>query len=158
MFLPDRNLGGNVSGHLGRNVDKWPGFCPVHDCITTECILQAKADHPNAFLMVHPECRPEVVALADAALSTGAMLKFVASSDHGEFLVGTETGILHRMRRDNPGKTFYPLQPEPVCPDMKKITLEDVRNCLKDLAPEVILDDDVIRRACVPIQRMLDLA
>ena len=155
LFLPDQNLGANIAAKLGRKLELWPGFCPTHNRIHPDRITAARAAHPGAEVLVHPECLPAVVALADQALSTGGMLKYVRESAAQEFVIGTETGILHRMRKDNPGKRFYPLEPEPVCPNMKKITLEDVYLALRDGKPEVELPAEVIAAARAPIARML---
>lgn len=158
LFLPDRNLGANTSKNCGRGLECWDGCCPIHDRITAEDIRRARAAHPNAQLFVHPECRPEVVALADKALSTGGMIDFVKNSAGDEFIVGTEIGILHRLVLDNPGKRFYPLEPQPCCADMKKVTLENACAALENMSPEITLPTDLMDRARLPIQRMLDLA
>ena len=140
---------------LNRPMDLWPGFCPTHNRIMPEQIEKARAAHPGAPVIVHPECPPATADLADQALSTGGMLKFVRESQEREFIIGTETGILHRMRKENPDKVFYPLEPEPLCPNMKKITLEDVLFALQDMKPQIELDADTIARARAPIDRML---
>ncbi|MCI6289353.1 MAG: quinolinate synthase NadA [Lentisphaeria bacterium] len=155
LFLPDANLGANVAKKLNRPMDLWPGFCPTHNRIMPEQIEKARAAHPGAPVIVHPECPPATADLADQALSTGGMLKFVRESQEREFIIGTETGILHRMRKENPDKVFYPLEPEPLCPNMKKITLEDVLFALQDMKPQIELDADTIARARAPIDRML---
>ena len=155
LFLPDANLGANVAKKLNRPMDLWPGFCPTHNRIMPEQIEKARAAHPGAPVIVHPECPPATADLADQALSTGGMLKFVRESKEKEFIIGTETGILHRMRKENPDKVFYPLEPEPLCPNMKKITLEDVLFALQDMKPQIELDADTIARARPPIDRML---
>lgn len=155
LFLPDANLGANVAKKLNRPMDLWPGFCPTHNRIMPEQIEKARAAHPGAPVIVHPECPPATAELADQALSTGGMLKFVRESKEKEFIIGTETGILHRMRKENPDKVFYPLEPEPLCPNMKKITLEDVLFALQDMKPQIELDADTIARARAPIDRML---
>ena len=155
LFLPDANLGANVAKKLNRPMDLWPGFCPTHNRIMPEQIEKARAAHPGAPVIVHPECPPATADLADQALSTGGMLKFVRESKEKEFIIGTETGILHRMRKENPDKVFYPLEPEPLCPNMKKITLEDVLFALQDMKPQIELDADTIARARAPIDRML---
>ena len=155
LFLPDANLGANVAKKLNRPMDLWPGFCPTHNRIMPEQIEKARAAHPGAPVIVHPECLPATADLADQALSTGGMLKFVRESQEREFIIGTETGILHRMRKENPDKVFYPLEPEPLCPNMKKITLEDVLFALQDMKPQIELDADTIARARAPIDRML---
>lgn len=155
LFLPDRNLGANVAKNLGRAIDLWPGYCPIHDRITVESVQAAKATHPNALFLCHPECRPEVVALADHALSTGGMLRFIADAPETEFIIGTESGILHRLSLDAAGKKLYPLAPLPVCHDMKKISLEDVLQALRTRTPVIELPADVIEKARRPIERML---
>lgn len=155
MFLPDANLGSNVSATLGRAMGLWHGHCPIHNRITPENIAAARAKYPGAIVMVHPECKPETVAAADVALSTGGMLKYVKESGKSDFIVGTEVGIIHRLKKDFPGKNFYPLDPEPVCVDMKKLTLENLRDALRNLSPRVELDPETIRLARGSIDRML---
>ncbi len=155
MFLPDRNLGMNISRKLGRAMEFWPGFCPVHNRITTAMVQAVRAAHPGAPLLVHPECTPEVVGLADYVLSTGWMLKKVAEIASRDIIVGTESGILHRMRLENPGKNFIALEPLPSCADMKRLTLASIVDCLETLGGEVVLPDDILRRARLPIERML---
>ncbi len=157
VFLPDANLGTNVSKTLSRPMSFWHGCCPIHDRITPGHIATARAAHPGAIAMVHPECRPETVAAADVALSTGGMLKFVKESKAKDFIVGTEIGILHRLRKENPDKRFFPLDPEPICSNMKKIHLEDIRNSLRDISPSIELDSETIRLARQSIDRMLSL-
>lgn len=158
MFLPDANLGGNLIRSLGRPMGLWDGCCPIHNRITPDDIRQARAAHPEAVVMVHPECKVEVTALADHALSTGGMLKLVSGSSAKEFVVGTEIGIIHRMKKENPDKKFYPLDNNPVCEDMKKITLEKIAAVLRDLSCRVELDADVIAKARRPIEKMLELS
>ena len=157
LFLPDANLGANLNRKLGREMDLWPGCCPTHNKILPEHITAAKEKHPGALVLVHPECTPAVVALADRALSTGGMLKFVHESEQEEFIIGTECGILYRMGRENPGKRFYPLEPAVVCPNMKRITVEDVLFALRDLSPRIELDEEMRKRAKAPIDRMLEV-
>ena len=155
LFLPDANLGANVSKTLSRPMDFWHGCCPIHDRITAEHIAAARKAHPGATVVVHPECKPATVAAADAALSTGGMLKFVKESPATDFVIGTEIGILHRLRKENPGKRFFPLDPEPVCSNMKKIHLEDILRSLETLEPRIELDPETIRLARQSIDRML---
>ncbi len=157
LFLPDANLGANIAARLGRKIALWPGRCPTHQKILPEHITEARQRHPDAVVLVHPECLPAVVALADHALSTGGMLRFVRESPRKEFIIGTEGGILHRMRKENPDKLFHPLEPAVLCPNMKRITLENIWACLRDMAPAVELDADVLRRARAPIDRMLEV-
>ena len=155
MFLPDANLGANIMRATGRRMELWNGCCPTHNAIDPDRIARARAAHPGAVVMVHPECPLATVEAADEALSTGGMLKFARECDAREIIVGTETGILHRLRKENPGKTFFPLEPNPLCPNMKKLSVESVLAALRDLAPRVELDDETIRMARAPIDRML---
>ena len=157
MFLPDRNLGANMTAKLGRPMSLWSGCCPVHDRITLESIREARAAHPGAEVLVHPECRPMIIEAADAALSTGGMLRHVSESLFKEFIIGTELGIIHRMQRENPDKVFHPLLPQVVCPDMKKITLENVLAALQGKCEEIVLDPEIMTAALAPIERMLAL-
>ena len=157
MFLPDRNLGSNLIKKLNRPMELWHGCCPVHDAVTVEIIRKARRDFPNAKILVHPECRPEVVAEADAALSTGAMLKFVTDSPEQEFVVGTESGILFRMMQANPQKKFHLLQPEILCTDMKKLSLADLARALETMEYQVELPPETIEASANSIKRMLDV-
>ncbi len=157
MFLPDANLGSNIARKLNRPMELWPGFCPTHNRILPEHVAAARAAHPGATVLAHPECLPAAVALADQALSTGGMLKFVRESAATEFVICTETGILYRMKKENPEKNFYPPVPEPVCPNMKKITLEDVLFALRELSPRIELDPETVALAKRPIERMLEV-
>ena len=156
LFLPDRNLGGNMNPRLGREMVLWPGCCPIHDAVTPEAIRKARKEHPGSPVLVHPECRPEVLAEADQALSTAGILKFVRNSSDKSFIIGTEEGILHRLRKENPEKEFFPLLPPMVCADMKKITLEQVRDVLRDLSNQVELPERLMKDAVKPIEAMLD--
>ena len=159
LFVPDQNLGANLNHSLGSKLELWPGCCPTHNKIFPHHINDAKIAHPNAIVLVHPECSPAVVELADYALSTGQMLKFVTQREDKEFIIGTESGIIHRMQRENPDKIFYTLDPEPVCPNMKKILLGDVLLALKyPDDSEIKLDANTIVEARRPIQRMLELS
>lgn len=157
MFLPDANLGANLSRKLGRKMHLWPGCCPTHNAIVPERIAAARAAHPGAIVIIHPECPPATVDEADVALSTGGMLKFAHDSKAKSFIVATEEGILHRLRKENPEKDFYPLVPSPRCPNMKKINLENILDCLRDLSPRIELDEETIRRARAPIDLMLSI-
>ncbi len=157
MFLPDRNLGKNMMNKLDREMALWEGCCPVHNLVTAEIIAEARKAHPGALVLIHPECQESVAAAADAALSTGGILKYVRESDAKEFVIGTEKGILHRLIRENPGKTFYPLLPEIICTDMKKISLTDVRDALRDMKEQIELPEELMQKAVRPIEAMLAL-
>ncbi len=155
MFLPDRNLGANMRNKLKRPMELWEGFCPTHNKVTVEMLRSARALHPEAEVLVHPECTPEVVAEADESLSTGGILRHVRESSKTQFVIGTETGILHRLQKENPGKTFYPLKPEMLCPNMKKITLQEVADSLAEMRNVIELPPELMERAVLPIERML---
>ena len=157
VFLPDRNLGRNVAASVKREYDFWNGCCPIHDKITCDMILAAKSAHPGCPVIIHPECRPEVVACADYAASTGKMLSIIRNDRSKGFVIATEEGILHRMKKEFPDREFYALEPCVICHDMKKITLESVRDALKFRRHEVVLDDRTIENARKPIERMLDI-
>lgn len=155
VFLPDQNLGGNVMKKLNREMILFPGYCPTHHRVTPEQLDAMRQQYPNAPIMVHPECPVEVTAKADAALSTGGMLKFVKESPAKQIIVGTESGIIHRLRKENPDKEFIALAPAPRCMNMKKITLESVLKSLEEMQTPVELPQAMIQRAKLPIERML---
>ncbi|MBR1871410.1 MAG: quinolinate synthase NadA [Kiritimatiellae bacterium] len=155
IFVPDQHLGGHISSLLGTQYILWPGYCPTHARLTAQTIAKARAAHPNAVVMVHGECRKDVRDAADKVLSTGGMCKFARESTADEFLVGTETGILHRLEKENPSKRFIPVDTFLVCPNMKKITLEKVRDSLRDMQTQVSVDDAIAARARLAIERML---
>jgi quinolinate synthase len=155
IFVPDENLGKWVMRFVkDKEFILWPGFCPTHDSIKPEQIVDMKKLHPEAVVVAHPECRPEVLDLADAVRSTEGMIKFVAVSDKAEFIIATEQELTHRLRKVAPGKTFYPI-PGAVCPNMKRITLRSVAESLQHLQHEVTLRPDLIERARVPLERMM---
>ena len=158
LLLPDRNLGRNIADRLGRSIELWPGCCPVHDRISVGSALAARKAHPDAEFLVHLESPPEVAAIADDAMSTGGMLKRVRESGKSEFVIGTEAGILHRLQKENPTRRFHSLVPEPLCADMKKITLESLLAALRDLSGEVVLDRELMDRARLPIVKMLEIS
>lgn len=155
IFVPDRHLGGHIEGLLDRSYTLWPGYCPVHAALTAEAIEAARRLHPGAPVLVHPECSKPVRDAADHRLSTGEMCRFARESDAKEIIVGTEIGILHRLRKENPDKTFHPVSEDIVCSDMKKITLENLAECLREMKHEVTVADDVASRARKAIEAML---
>lgn len=155
IFVPDRHLGAYVSGRRGETYVLWPGYCPVHAKLTARRIAEARAAHPGAPVLVHPECPEDVRAAADACLSTGGMCAYARASDAKEIIVGTETGILHRLRAENPQKTFWPVDTAVVCGDMKKVTLEKVRDCLRACAPVVAVAPEIAAPAKRAIDAML---
>jgi len=133
----------------------WPGFCPTHARLTVDAIAKARAAHPGAPVLVHPECAKGVRDAADERLSTGGMCKFARESAAQTIIVGTEVGILHRLQKENPAKTFVPVDTAMLCPDMKKTTLEKLRDCLRDGTPEVAVPDEVAAKAKRAIDAML---
>ena len=154
IFVPDQHLGAHIAGRLGAAYILWPGYCPTHARLTAKQLAAARAAHPGAPVLVHPECTKEVRDAADERLSTGGMCAFARTSPAQEFVIGTETGILHRLRRENPGKRFWPAA-ELVCPNMKKTTLENLRDCLRDLSPAVTVPPEIAARARRAIDAML---
>lgn len=157
IFVPDKNLGQYVSRFTKKTVLPWEGFCLVHDRYTPTDIARAKDAHPEAVVLVHPECRPEVIDCADHVASTSGILKYVKSSPKEEFIIGTEVGILHRLKKENPDKRCYPLSEKAVCVNMKKTDLVKVRDALVTLKPRVTVPEDVASRARGAIERMLAL-
>ena len=154
--LPDQNLGANIMKLTGRKMDLWPGYCPTHNRMMPDAAEKIRAEYPDAAMVVHPECSPAIVEIADSALSTAGILDFAKKTDAKQIIIGTETGILHRLRKENPGKEFIPLIPLPVCPNMKKITLEKVLDSLKKMQFPVELDAALVKRARVPVERMFE--
>ena len=155
IFVPDQYLGHYVSEKLKRPMILWPGFCPTHVRIQPEDILKQKKKYPEAIVLVHPECRPEVTAVADEVLSTGGMLRFARQTEAKVLIIGSEIGILHRMRKENPGKIFIPASEKAICPNMKKITLEKIMWALEDMKPEVKVPEDIRIRAKSAVDKML---
>ncbi len=157
ICIPDRNLSAWAARNTGKKIIAWDGFCHVHDRITAEDVEKARRQHPDALLMAHPECRLEVLELADHVTSTSGMLRFANSSDAGEFIVGTEIGLLYRLRKENPDKTFHPLRKDMICPNMKKTRLSSVLRALKELTHVIKVPEDVRVRAKKALDRMLEI-
>ncbi len=157
ICVPDRNLSMWAQKNTGKKVIAWDGFCHVHDRITIEDTLNARKDHPGALLLAHPECRPEVLDEADHVTSTSGMLRFAAEATNKEFIVGTETGILYRLRKDNPEKVFHPLRKDMICPNMKKTTLQSVFDALSKMEHVVKVPEDIRLAAKTSLDRMLAL-
>ncbi|ACX51577.1 quinolinate synthetase complex, A subunit [Ammonifex degensii KC4] len=157
LFIPDQYLGEYVREVTGKQVILWPGFCPTHVAIRREEILKLKALYPDAPVVVHPECPREVRELADAVLSTGGICRYAREKDFETLIVGTEVGILHRLRKENPGKRFIPASKKAVCPNMKRITLEKIVRALETLQPEVIVPEEIRLKAHRALERMFVL-
>lgn len=163
IFAPDKNLGAYINGQTGRNMLLWDGACEVHETITTENIIRLKIENPDALLIAHPECKAPVLILADFVGSTAAMLQYTQKSPAQKFIVATETGIIHQMQKLSPDKEFLVVPSDETCscndcPYMKLNTLEKLYLCMKNEQPEIVLSDELIRKARQPILRMLELS
>jgi len=147
IFVPDKYLADYVSRKTQRSLICWPGFCPTHAQIAPEHIILQRERHPAAQVIVHPECPPEIIRLADLVTSTEGMCRYVGESEDREFIIGTEVGIIHRLQKENPHKVFYALSPPPLCPSMKLTTLEKVHQALRDRIYEVTIPEEVMNKA-----------
>ena len=156
IFVPDKYLAAYVSRKTKKKIIPWAGYCPTHIKILPEDILKQKKLHPDAEVIVHPECTPPVIELADKVLSTGGMCKRAKESDFSEIIVGTEVGLLHRLRKENPEKKFYPASDKAICPNMKKINLEKVLRSLQNLKKEVKVPKDIRVKVKIALDRMLE--
>jgi len=155
LFVPDQYLGHYISTKVNKKMHFWPGYCPTHARIQPQDIIRLKEEYPNAKVVVHPECRPEVIALADEALSTGGIIRYAQREDVRELIVGTELGIIHRLRKENPGKRFIGVSEQAVCPNMKLITLEKVLWSLEEMRPVVKVPEEIRLRAKAAVDKML---
>ncbi len=155
LMAPDRNLA-HYTARFSKKMIHWhDGFCPVHERLTPEEVTAVKSKHPDAFFIAHPECRPSVVDMADKVASTSGMLSFVKQSPHKKFIIGTEVGIIHPLKKDNPDKDFIPAAPHMICPNMKLTTLSDVYDCLLQMKNVVTVAPDIKKAAKVSLSRML---
>ena len=157
IFVPDQHLGRFVAERTGRDMVLWPGYCPTHVLITEDDIKNAKAQHPDAVVMAHPECTEPVKALADQLLSTGQMLKFAAKSPAKKFIVATEIGIIHALKKQNPQAEFIAAADRAVCPNMKKITLAKIIGSLEDMQYRVTVSEETAKRAKKSLDRMVEI-
>lgn len=164
IFGPDRNLGNYINSITGRNMKLWNGACHVHEQFSVQKILELKAQYPNAKVLAHPECKDVVVRIADKVGSTAALLNYAVNSQEKEFIVATESGIIHEMQKKCPEKVFIPAPPEDStcacneCNYMRLNTLEKLYNCLKYEQPEVVVDEEIAAKAVKPILRMLEIS
>ncbi|RLF62219.1 MAG: quinolinate synthase [Thermoplasmata archaeon] len=157
IFIPDQNLGNYVKKQVDdKEIIIWPGFCATHQNIRKTDIIKLKKEHPNAEILVHPECRMEVIDISDYAFSTNGMVNHVKKSDKKEFIIGTEKELCYRLKKENPSKNFYPVK-SAICPNMKKITLDKVLKSLENLEPKIILSDEIMEKAYKPLKRMMDV-
>ena len=157
LFVPDQYLGHYIQTKTNKRMMLWPGYCPTHVRIMPEEIARLKQESPKAKVIVHPECRPEVISLADEVLSTSGMVNFAQKTEAEEVIVGTEIGIIHRLRKENPGKRFIPASEQAICPTMKRITLEKVLWSLEEMSPEVKVLEEIRLRAKSAVDRMLEI-
>jgi len=158
LFVPDQYLGHYISTKTDKSMILWPGFCPTHIRIQPQYITALRREYPQAKVAVHPECRPEVIALADEVLSTGGICRYASKSEVKEMIVGTEIGIIHRLRKENPGKKFIPASEQAVCPRMKLIALENILWSLEEMTPEVKVPKEIYLKAKAAVDRMLEVA
>jgi len=157
IFTPDRNLGAWAAKKAGRQLILWQGFCPTHELIDVVDIQLAREKHPNAKVVVHPECSSEVAEMADAVESTSGMIRFCCNDDAKEYLIGTELGMLHRLRMDCPGKQYYPVTELTICPNMKMTTLDKVLKALQNDGPVVTVDAGTRAKALLAVERMVEV-
>ena len=164
IFGPDKNLGGYINAVTGRNMILWNGCCHVHSQFSIEKLKELKAEYPQAEVLAHPECKKELLDLADFIGSTAALLSYSGKSDKTQFIVATESGILHQMKKDYPNKQFIPVPPETgncacnECNYMRMNTMEKLYNCLKNESPEIVVDSQVAEKAVRPIIKMLEMS
>jgi quinolinate synthase len=157
IFVPDTNLGQYIQRFItNKNMILWPGICPTHHNIKKEDLLKLKQKHPNAEILVHPECRPEVIDIANHTFSTNGMVQYVAQSNLKTFIIGTEKGLCYRLKKENPTKQFIPVE-SAVCPNMKKITLEKILKSLTTLEPTITLQKEILEKSKIPLQRMMNI-
>jgi len=158
IFVPDKYLAHYVARKTTKKIISWNGFCPTHVKILPEHIEKQKSLHPNAEVMVHPECTPPVIDLANKVLSTGGMCKYAKESKARELIVGTESGILHRLRKENPNKKFYPITDLAICPNMKLNTLEKILWSLQDMKHEIKVPQNIRLKAINAVDKMLEIS
>jgi quinolinate synthase len=157
LLTPDRNLAMYAASQTGKKIHVWDGYCPTHEWLTVADVEAAREAHPQAVFLAHPECRPEIVAMADVVASTSGMLRHVARAAEKEFIIGTEMGILHPMQKAAPGKKLYPASKKMTCKNMKKIRLEDVLKSLEEMSGEVKVPEEIRIPALGAVQAMVNL-
>jgi quinolinate synthase len=158
LMAPDKNLAMYAASLTDKKIQIWEGYCPTHDRLMPEDVEMAKNKYPGAVFIAHPECRPEVLALADVVASTSGMLRYARESNHDSYIVGTETGLIYPMQKGSPGKKFFPASEKMVCPNMKRISPEDVVKSLEGMTGEVKVPEDIRIPALQAVQKMLDLS
>jgi len=158
LFIPDKNLADFTAKRSKRRIIPWQGFCPVHNILTKEDVIKVKKLHPKALLLVHPECRPEVCNLADYIGSTRGIIEFASNNPAKEYIIGTELGIFHPLKKNNPDKQFFPASKKMICEDMKLITLEKVLYSLQNLEPRITVPEDIRKKSLKALNRMIEIS
>ena len=157
LFLPDMNLADFAAKKAKRKIIPWPGFCPTHHLLTREDVIKAKKLHPQALLLVHPECRPEVCDLADYVGSTRGIIEFANNNQAKEYIIGTELGIFHPLKKNNPNKIFFPASENMICRNMKLITLEKILYSLQNLEPRITVPEEIRKKSLKALNRMIEI-
>jgi len=157
LFLPDMNLADFTAQKANRNIIPWQGFCQVHNILTKKDVIKVKKLHPKALLLVHHECRPEVCNLADYIGSTRGIIEFTSNNPAKEYIIGTELGIFHPLKKNNPNKQFFPASKKMICKDMKLITLEKVLYSLQNLKPRIIVPENIRKKSLKALNRMIEI-
>jgi quinolinate synthase len=155
IFIPDKYLGEYVQKQTGKKLILWNGYCPTHIMINIKDIIQLKKENLDAAVIVHPECTPEVISIADKVASTGGMIKYVKNSRKNKFIIGTEIGIIYRLKKENPDKTFFPATSKAICLDMKLTNLEKILWSLEEEKYEIEIPEEIIRKARSAIDKMI---
>lgn len=158
FFIPDENLGQYITSQLNRPMDMFPSRCPIHAAVTAADILQRKQEYPEADILIHPECAPEVIALADFVGSTAGIVDYAAKSDKNQFIIGTECGIMHRINQVSPGKELILAKEELICPNMKSITLDKILYSLEAMETVISVPEAIRSRAAVALEKMIAYA
>ncbi|MCL2863011.1 MAG: quinolinate synthase NadA [Methanimicrococcus sp.] len=155
LFIPDKNLGSYIASKTDKKIHLWDGYCPIHQLITEADVSAAKEKHPNAVFLAHPECRPEVLKLADGIFSTSGIIKYAAASDKKEFIIGTEREMIHKLQKDSPEKSFYPVSEYAYCANMKMATLPSILRALETETAVIAVPENVRVKAKKSLDRML---
>jgi len=158
LMTPDRNLARYTAKHTPKKIHSWNGYCPIHDDLTANDVIRTKEKYPDALFVAHPECRSEVLELADKVLSTSGMIRYAGEVKNRDLIIGTEVGLLYPLKKANPDKNFYPASEQMLCPDMKKTTIEDVVRTLEFMEGEVRVPENIRQLAYKAVQRMVSLS
>ncbi len=156
LMVPDKNLAQYAATKTDKKLQLWEGYCPIHNNLSIEDIKSAKKKHPDALFMAHPECSPEILEIADVIVSTSGMIRHAGQSKSKSFIIGTENGLIYPLKKANPDKIFYSASETMECADMKKISIDDVFNCLENMDCEVKVPEDIRINAVKAVKRMLD--